>query len=90
MTGFRVPFIVVAPCARAHFASHTVHDHAAIPRFIEARFELPAFTNRDANTAGCWRCSISRNPLLMTLPNITAHTVAPPRSSRSASRRRPR
>jgi len=47
--GVRVPFVVVSPYARRHFVSHVVHDHTAILRFIETRFDLPALTRRDAN-----------------------------------------
>ena len=47
--GVRVPFVVVSPYARRHFVSHLVHDHTAILRFIETRFDLPALTRRDAN-----------------------------------------
>lgn len=36
--GFRVPFIVVSPFAKAHYVSHTVGDHASILAFIEERF----------------------------------------------------
>ena len=47
--GIRVPVVVVSPYARSHFVSDVVHDHTSILRFIEARFGLPALTNRDAN-----------------------------------------
>jgi phospholipase C len=49
--GFRVPLVVVSPYARRHYVSHVVHDHTAILRFIETRFDLPALTRRDANAA---------------------------------------
>jgi phospholipase C len=48
--GFRVPLIVVSPYAKRHFVSHETHSHTSILRFIEAKFDLPAFTNRDANS----------------------------------------
>jgi phospholipase C len=47
--GFRVPLIVVSPFAKKHYVSHRVYDHTSILRFIEARWELPALTGRDAN-----------------------------------------
>jgi phospholipase C len=47
--GFRVPLVVISPWARKHFVSHRVFDHTSILRFIEARWELPALTRRDAN-----------------------------------------
>lgn len=48
--GFRVPLIVVSPYARRHFVSHRTHSHTSILRFIQAKFELPALTGRDANS----------------------------------------
>jgi phospholipase C len=77
-TGFRVPFIVVSPYARAHFASHTVHDHASITRFIETRFGLPALTARDANATPPMEMFDFKNPPFMTPPSIAATTPVPP------------
>jgi phospholipase C len=48
--GPRVPFAVISPYARAHHVSHVVQEHTAITRFIEAVFDLPALTARDANS----------------------------------------
>jgi phospholipase C len=36
--GIRVPFLVVSPFAKPHYASHTIADHASLLAFIEARF----------------------------------------------------
>src|SRR5262249_60842279 len=72
-TGFRVPFIVVSPYARAHFASHVTYDHTSITRFIEAKFGLPALTARDANATPPMEMFDFENPPFMTPPNITAH-----------------
>ncbi len=47
--GFRVPLIVVSPYARRGYVSHNISDHTSITRLIEARFDLPAMTARDAN-----------------------------------------
>ncbi len=76
-TGFRVPFIVVSPYARAHFASHTVYDHSSITRFIETRFGLPALTNRDANAAIPIEMFDFENPPYMTPPDIKVTTTVP-------------
>ncbi|MGO8995425.1 MAG: phospholipase C [Polyangiaceae bacterium] len=76
-TGFRVPFIVVSPYAKAHFASHTVHDHTSITRFIEAKFGLPALTARDANATPPFEMFDFQNPPFMTPPTIAAHTTVP-------------
>jgi phospholipase C len=47
--GFRVPVIVVSPFAKRSYVSHKTYDHTSILRFIEAKFNLPALTKRDAN-----------------------------------------
>ncbi len=47
--GVRVPMIVVSPYVKKHYVSHQIYDHASILRFIQARFDLPALTARDAN-----------------------------------------
>jgi hypothetical protein len=45
-----VPLGVISPYARPHFVSHVVQDHTSITRLIEAVFDLPALTARDANS----------------------------------------
>ncbi len=47
--GFRVPCAVVSPYARPGYVSHTVFDHASICALVEAKWNLPALTRRDAN-----------------------------------------
>ena len=77
-TGFRVPFIVVSPYAKAHYASHVVHDHTSLLRFVEARFGLPAMSARDANATPPMEMFDFANPPFATPPNITATTTVPP------------
>jgi phospholipase C len=48
--GPRVPLVVISPWAKRNYVSHVVEDHTAITRFIEAVFDLPALTGRDANS----------------------------------------
>ncbi|MGZ3698618.1 MAG: alkaline phosphatase family protein [Bdellovibrionota bacterium] len=50
--GFRVPFVAVSPYAKHHYVSHRVYDHTSILKFIEAKYNLPALTARDANADG--------------------------------------
>ncbi len=47
-TGFRVPLIVISPFTKKNYVSHTVADYTAILKFIEARFQVPSLTKRDA------------------------------------------
>lgn len=48
--GPRVSFVAISPWAKRNYASHVVQDHTAITRFVEAIFDLPALTARDANS----------------------------------------
>jgi phospholipase C len=52
--GVRVPFVVLSPYAKPHYVSHNVFDHTSVLRFIEARYDLPAMTKRDANALAPW------------------------------------
>ncbi len=47
--GPRVPAIVVSPYSKPHAVTNTVHDHTSILATIEAQWNLPALTYRDAN-----------------------------------------
>jgi phospholipase C len=52
--GVRVPMMILSPYAKAHYVGHKLYDHTSISRFIEARFEMPAMTRRDANAEAPW------------------------------------
>jgi phospholipase C len=52
--GVRLPFVTFSPYAKRRYVSHKVFDHTSVLRFIEARFELPALTKRDANAFAPW------------------------------------
>jgi phospholipase C len=47
--GVRVPAVVVSGCARPHAVTNVVHDHTSILATIQAKWNLPAMTYRDAN-----------------------------------------
>jgi len=79
--GFRVPFVVVSPYARAHYLSHRVQDHTSILRFIETRFDLPALTARDANADPLLGLFDFENPPFMTPPVLPEATLDPDRSA---------
>ncbi len=73
--GFRVPVYVVSPFAKAHFVSHEVHSHASILRFIEAKFDLPALSNRDANADAMLDMFDFDNPPFATPPAFSEPPV---------------
>jgi phospholipase C len=73
--GVRVPMMVVSPFARKHFVAHRVYDHTSLLRFIEARFLLPAITDRDANAEAPWEMfdfegAPHATPPVITIPEI--------------------
>lgn len=47
--GPRVPAVVVSPYSVAGGVTHVVHDHTSVLATIEAKWNLPALTDRDAN-----------------------------------------
>lgn len=47
--GPRVPAVVVSPYSRPGGVTHQVHDHTSVLATIEAKWNLPALTDRDAN-----------------------------------------
>lgn len=47
--GPRVPAVVVSPYARAGGVTSLVHDHTSVLATIQAKWNLPALTDRDAN-----------------------------------------
>jgi phospholipase C len=67
-TSFRVPLIVISPFAKKNFVSHTVADYTAILKLIEARFNLPSLTRRDAAQMDMTEFFDFNNPPWMTPP----------------------
>jgi phospholipase C len=49
--GPRVPAVAVSGYAKPHSVTNVVHDHTSILATIEAKWNLPAMTYRDANAA---------------------------------------
>jgi phospholipase C len=51
LLGPRVPAAVISPYSRPHAVTNVVHDHTSVLATIEAQWNLPALTFRDANAA---------------------------------------
>ena len=49
--GPRIPAVVMSPYARPNAVTNVVHDHTSVLATIEAKWNLPALTYRDANAA---------------------------------------
>jgi phospholipase C len=47
--GPRVPAIVISPYSAAGGVTSVIHDHTSVLATIEAKWNLPALTDRDAN-----------------------------------------
>jgi phospholipase C len=71
--GFRVPLIVVSPYAKHGYVSHAVTDSTSILRFVQARFELPSLSARDANADPTFDMFDFANPdfTVPALPTVT-------------------
>jgi phospholipase C len=68
--GFRVPFAVVSPWARPRYVSHRVSDHASICKLVEAKWNLPAMTYRDANAHSLLDMVDLRRPAFLRPPRL--------------------
>jgi phospholipase C len=78
--GIRVPMMVVSPFAKQHYVAHHVYDHTSIVRFVEARFVMPALSNRDANAEAPWEMFDFEgvphaNPPWLPTPAVDDNTV---------------
>ena len=51
MYGPRVPAVVASPYSKPNAVTDVVHDHTSVLATIEAKWNLPALTYRDANAA---------------------------------------
>jgi len=49
--GFRVPAVIVSPYARPGYVASQVFDHASVLKLLEAKWNLPPLTKRDAAAA---------------------------------------
>ena len=68
--GFRVPCAVVSPWARPWYVSHRVMDHTSICALVEAKWNLPAMTYRDANAWNMLDMLDLRRPAFLSPPPL--------------------
>jgi len=73
--GVRVPFMVISPFAKSRFVGHHTYDHTSVLRLVEARFVMPALSNRDANAEAPWEMFDFVNPPNKTPPAPPIPTV---------------
>jgi phospholipase C len=77
LLGIRVILIAVSPYAKPAYVGHHIYDHTSITRFIEAKFNLPALTGRDANAEPLTDLFDFSKASFATPPSIPAATVDP-------------
>ncbi len=68
--GFRVPCAFISPWARPRYVSHQVFDHSSICALVEAKWNLPAMTYRDANAHNMLDMLDLRSPAFLTPPPL--------------------
>jgi phospholipase C len=69
--GFRVPCAVISPWARANYVSHNIFDHTSICALLEAKWNMPAMTYRDANAHNMLDMLDLSKPAFQTPPALT-------------------
>jgi phospholipase C len=70
--GVRVPAVVASPYCKPAAVTDVVHDHTSVLATIEAKWNLPALTFRDANAATLLDCLDPGEPSLLTPPALAA------------------
>jgi phospholipase C len=78
MYGPRVPAIVVSPYAKPGAVTSVVHDHTSVLATIEAKWNLPALTARDANAATVMDFLDLNQASLLSPPSLQAPSLTGP------------
>ena len=76
--GPRVPAVVISPYSRPNAVTNVVHDHTSILATIEAKWNLPALTYRDANAATVMDFLDLSRPALLTAPSLRGPSLSGP------------
>ena len=70
--GPRVPAVVISPYSKPNAVTDVVHDHTSVLATIEAKWNLPALTYRDANAATVMDFLDGDRAAFLTPPRIPA------------------
>jgi phospholipase C len=76
--GPRVPAVVVSPYSRPNSVTNVIHDHTSVLATIEAKWNLPALTFRDANAATVMDFLNVAQPAFLTPPAVQAPSASGP------------
>jgi phospholipase C len=74
--GFRVPCAIISPWARPRYVSHEVFDHSSICALVEAKWNLPAMTHRDANARNMLDMLDFTEPAFLDPPKLAQPLLA--------------
>jgi phospholipase C len=77
--GMRVPLILVSPWVKRGYVSHVPTSHSSLLRLVQARFELPALTRRDANVTPPFDMFDLESPARLDVPSLPEPHVDPSR-----------
>jgi phospholipase C len=83
MYGPRVPAVVASPYARPAAVTDVVHDHTSVLATIEAKWNLPALTYRDANAATVMDFLDPKVPAFLDPPTLARPTLLGPSGPRT-------
>lgn len=75
LSGFRVPFVMISPWVKKHFVSHVNREFTSILAFIQARFDIPPLTRRDAAADNMLEFFDFRAPQLLQIPPLPAQRL---------------
>jgi phospholipase C len=75
--GPRVPAVVASPYSKPGAVTNVVHDHTSVLATIEAKWNLPALTYRDANAATVMDfLDLKAPPALLDPPTLTGPSLS--------------
>jgi phospholipase C len=77
--GMRVPLILISPWVRRAYVSHQTTSHTSLLRLIQARFELPALTRRDANAVPPFDMFDFASQPRLEVPDLPVPVIEPSR-----------
>ena len=81
--GPRVPAVVVSPYSKPHAVTNVVHDHTSMLATIEAKWNLPALTYRDANAATVMDFLDPQVPAFLDPPTLAKPKLVGPSGPRT-------
>jgi phospholipase C len=73
-----VPAVVVSPYSKPNAVTNVIHDHTSVLATIEAKWNLPALTLRDANAETVMDFLDPQNAVFLTPPAIQGPSATGP------------